>query len=52
MEFMLKFSYVIRNPVVNNNNSIANCILCLTKNINQHEDGTYLESKTFVEKTI
>ena len=49
MEFLLKFLYVIRNPVVNNNNGIANCILYLTKNSNQHEDGTHLEPKTFVE---
>jgi len=37
---MLKFLYVVRDPVVNNNNVIANCILYLTKKSNQLEDGS------------
>jgi len=37
---MLKFLYVIRYLVGNNNNSIANCIVYLTKKSNQPEDGS------------
>jgi len=37
---MLQFVYVIRDLVVNNNNSIANCIFYVTKNNNQTEDGS------------
>jgi len=39
---MLKFLYVIRDLVGNNNsnNSIANCIFYLTKKSNQPEDGS------------
>jgi len=32
--------YIIRDLVDNNNNSIANCILYLTKKSNQPEDGS------------
>jgi len=37
---LLKFLYVIRDLVGNNNNSIANCIFYLTKKSNQPEDGS------------
>jgi hypothetical protein len=37
---MLKFLYVIRDLVGNNNNSIANCIFYRTKKSNQPEDGS------------
>jgi hypothetical protein len=37
---MLKFLYVIRVLVGNNNNSIANYIFYLTKKNNQPEDGS------------
>jgi len=37
---MLKFLYVIWDPVGNNNNSIANCIFYVTKKSNQREDGS------------
>ena len=37
---LLKFLYVIRDLVVSNENSIANCIFYLTKKSNQHEDGS------------
>jgi len=39
VESMLKFLYVIRDLVGNDNNSIANCIFDLTKKSNQPEDG-------------
>ena len=47
---MLKFCYVIRDIVGNNNSSIANCILYLTKKSNQPEDGTQLEPKHVAER--
>ena len=37
---MLKFLYVVRDLVGNNNNSSANCIFYLTKKSNQLEDGS------------
>jgi len=37
---MLKFLFVVRDLVGNNNNSIANCILYLTKKSNHPEDGS------------
>ena len=40
VESMLKFLYVIRELVGNNNNSIADCIFYLTKKSNQPEDGS------------
>jgi len=40
MESMLKFLYVIRDLVSNNNNSTANCIFYVTKKSNQPEDGS------------
>jgi len=45
---MLKFVYVIQDVIGYNNNSIANCILYLTKKSNQPEDGLKLESKHVV----
>ena len=49
---MLKFLCVIRDPVVNNNNKNANCIFCLTKRSDQHEDGSELEQNPVVEITM
>jgi len=40
MKILKLVLYVIRNLVGNNNNSIANCILYLTKKSNQPEDGS------------
>jgi len=40
VESILKFCYVTRDLVRNNNNNIANCILYLTKKSNQPEDGS------------
>ena len=37
---MLKFLYVIRDLAGNKNNSIANCIVYLTKKSDQPEDGS------------
>ena len=37
---MLKFLYVIRDLVGNNNSTITNCIFYLTKKSNQSEDGS------------
>jgi len=37
---MLKFLYIIRDLVGNNNNSVADCIFYLTKKGNQPEDGS------------
>jgi len=37
---MLQFSYVIRDIVSNNNNSIANYMLYPTKKSNQLDDGS------------
>jgi len=48
---MLRFLYVIRDLVGNNNNSIANCMFYLTKKSNQPEDGSYLEPKHVVEQS-
>ena len=36
----LRFLYVTRDLVGNNNNNIANCIFYLTKKSNQPEDGS------------
>jgi len=38
VESVLKFLYVIRDLVGNNNNSIAYCVFYLTKKSNQPED--------------
>jgi len=40
VESVLKFLYVIRDLVGNNDNGIANCIFYLTKKSNQPEDGS------------
>jgi hypothetical protein len=40
MQSILKFLYVIRDLVDNNNKGIANCIFYLTKKSNQPEDGS------------
>jgi len=40
VESVLKFLYVIRDLVGDNNNSIANCIFYLAKKSNQPEDGS------------
>jgi len=37
---MLKFVYVIRDLVGNNNNSTVNCLFYLTKKSNQPEDSS------------
>jgi hypothetical protein len=47
---MLKFLYVIRDLVGNENNSISNCIFYLTKKSNQTEDGSQLQRKLVVER--
>ena len=47
---MLKNVYVIQDLVGNNNNSIANCIFCLTKKSNQPEDDSQLQPKHVVER--
>ena len=41
---------VIQDLVGNNNNSIANCIFCLTKKSNQPQDGSQLQPKHVVER--
>jgi len=40
VESMLKYLYVIRDLVSNNNNSTANCVFYVTKKSNQPEDGS------------
>jgi len=40
VELMLKFLYVTRGLVGNNNNRIANCIFYLTNKSNQPEGGS------------
>jgi hypothetical protein len=50
VELKLNILYVIRDPVGNNKNSIANCIFYLTKKSNQPEDGSQLEPKHVVER--
>jgi len=40
VESKLKFVYVIRDLVSDNNNNILNCTLYLTKKSNQPEDGS------------
>jgi len=47
---MLKFLYVIRDLVGNNNISIANCIFYLARQSNQTENGSKLETKHVVER--
>ena len=49
---MLKFLYAIRDLVGNSNNSTVNCIFYLTKKSNQPEDGSKLEPKHVVDKTM
>jgi len=39
VESVLQFLYVMRDLIGNNNNSIAKCILYLTKKSNKPEDG-------------
>jgi len=49
VETMLKFSYVIRDLVGNNKNSIAKWIFYLPKKSNQPGDSSQLELKHVVE---
>jgi len=40
VESLLKFLYVIRDLVGNNNNNIANCMVSLAKKSNEPKDGS------------